>query len=412
MKAATLDIILPTYDNVEQLIQCLQSMMKTQSVYPFRILVVNNGKHDLEQILPKHEKIVILKPKENLGWEGGLKFGLEQSISKYVMFANDDIYIPTGQVHWISNMIRHMELYPWVAAVGPSSNTVMGTQNIWSEPTNINSFYTTFLIGFCMLVSRRHLDHVGGVDDSLPGGDDLDLSIRFRKAGFALVCDKSVFVYHHGFQTGNRVYGDSSVIGGWNSQQMTDKTNKALIQKHGFMAWWELFRPAENEARMAEAQKDKEGEVVKRYIKGGVIVEMGVGGKYTVEPSIGIDIYKKGEYIDTINQVSVADIQADVQWELPIEDETIDTIIARHILEHCIDPVTTLSVWKRKLKKGGRLIISVPDESYVDSIPMNPEHVHAFTVDSLKALGEVLGLTYVGHKQKYNGVSFTVCFKK
>ena len=57
-----------------------------------------------------------------------------------------------------------------------------GAQNIFlQQPSSMT--YVPFLIGFFVLLERAALDAVGGVDATLPGGDDLDLSIRLRQAG-------------------------------------------------------------------------------------------------------------------------------------------------------------------------------------------------------------------------------------
>ena len=99
-----------------------------------------------------------------------------------------------------------------------------------------------YLIGFCLLVRRSALDEVGGIDSTLPGGDDIDLSIRLRQAGYTLVCDRHSFVYHYGYRTGERVHGDRTVPGGWNSPQMIQATANALIAKHGETAFNEAWR--------------------------------------------------------------------------------------------------------------------------------------------------------------------------
>ncbi len=113
-------------------------------------------------------------------------------------------------------------------------------QNIFAT-VPFRVYAARFLIGFCVLVRRSVLDKVGGIDNSLPGGDDLDLSMRLRSAGYKLIVDRDVFVFHHGFKTGNRVYGDVNEPGGWNSYEFLEKTNFALIRKHGFKAWYETM---------------------------------------------------------------------------------------------------------------------------------------------------------------------------
>jgi len=81
-------------------------------------------------------------------------------------------------------------------------------------------------------------------------------------------------------------------------------------------------------------------------------------------------------------------------------------------LEHCVDTIGTLRNWIKKIKPGKRLILTVPDETACLTIPMNPEHRHAFTPDSLKTIVELLGMKQVAMENGYNGVSFTSVFDK
>jgi len=224
-----IDIIIPTYDNVDQLVQCVYSLGKEPN-----IIIVNNGFHPLENFI-RQDNVKILTPGVNLGWEGGLKHGLEHCNNDIVIFSNDDIFIPYSSAHWQES------IYDWHAvnekgALGFTSNCVSGKQNIWyrNDETIIQ---TTYLVGFFMVLNRKSLDAVGGVDDTLCGGDDIDLSIRLRKAGYPLYIDTSIFIYHHGFQTGTKLNGDHTKEGGWNSNKMIEETNMALIKKHGFN-WW------------------------------------------------------------------------------------------------------------------------------------------------------------------------------
>ena len=51
-----------------------------------------------------------------------------------------------------------------------------------------------------------------------------------------------------------------------------------------------------------------------------------------------------------------------------------------------------LKHWASYLKPGGRLIVAVPDERQFPSISLNPEHVHAFTPESMESFAEAAGL--------------------
>lgn len=400
-------IIIPSFDNYQYLAPCLQSILRNKpSENLFHIYVVNNG-HKESCDWVNNKDVTVLQPGKNLGWEGGLKFALKETRAPYVLFLNDDVLIPQSSRLWLNKMMQHF-LNKEVGAVGCASNVVMGFQNIFTD-TERSVFLTKFLIGFCMLVRRSALEEVGGVDDSLPGGDDLDLSIRLRKAGYKLVCDRNVFIYHHGFKTGTRVMGDSQQRNGWNSYEMLEKTNTALIKKHGFTLWWECTKgaftmtPSEPE----EVLPDIEGDLIRDRIIGDKILDLGCGGNKTVPHAIGVDMVYKDDAIATLSGTpSQADVHADVSKALPFEDQSVDTIIARHIFEHLIDSVTILRQWGGLLRRGGRLIIAVPNNEVANYIPLNIEHVHGFTKDSIKSLMEATGFKVTEQLDGGNGISF------
>lgn len=52
----------------------------------------------------------------------------------------------------------------------------------------------------------------------------------------------------------------------------------------------------------------------------------------------------------------------DAQYMRGIPDESFDFVYSSHCLEHMVDPSIALSNWWRILKRGGHLVVVVPDE--------------------------------------------------
>ena len=385
---------------------CVDSILSHQGTPGlYNVIIVNNGdKGSIPEAA--NPEITILEAGSNLGWEGGLKLGLSVSKAPYVIFMNDDTYIPISSQYWMVQMLNHFA-DPKVAAVGPSSNCVMGPQNVFIPCKSYSSFPVNFLIGFCMMVRRSTLEEVGGVDDSLPyHGDDLDLSIRFRKAGYKMICDKNVFVYHHGFKTGGREFGSA-----WNSVEMTEKTNTHLIKKHGLKEFWQTVSQMP-ETPSYKTPVDSEGDAVRRFIVGRTL-ELGCGAQKTIPEAVGVDIVPHGEMIPgLVKAFSMADIVADVSKPLPIESGTYDTVIARHILEHVISTRQAISQWSVPLRVGGRMIIAVPNQEIRNSIPLNYQHIRAFTPEVLKEEMESLGFKTIDLLDPKNDISFVGVFEK
>lgn len=417
MSGKPVAILVPTFNNYNQLYSMLKSLHYTAMKSLFHVYVLNNGHPSLEQQLKLgHNGTVHTFPK-NLGWEGALDWGMKNTTEEFVLFANDDIYFPPNHPTWLSNMLSLFH-DPTVGAVGPTSNCVMGEQNVFHADFTYHLKSVKFLIGFCKLLRRESLEKVGGVPVGCPGGDDLDISIRLRKAGYKLIVDRGVYVHHHGFQTGTRVHGDANIPGGWNSQAMTDKTNNWLMRRHGVREVMETLRNAwepysqNSSIQQGGGLRNIEGILCASYVQDRPVLELGCGSTKTVPDAVGVDIVKQGENIPQLEETSVADIVGDVQGTLPVESEMYGTVIARHILEHCVDTIATLKEWMRPLKPGGRLIIAVPDETIKRTIPMNPEHVHAFNIDSLTKIVELVGLKCVHAQQAGNGVSLVMVCEK
>lgn len=108
-----------------------------------------------------------------------------------------------------------------------------------------------------------------------------------------------------------------------------------------------------------------------------VIFDLGCGNHKTIERAVGVDTYGS------------PDKKEDIEELASIADESVDVLISRHSFEHCLDPIKTLRNWLRVLKKGGRLIIVLPDHEFINTIDpfySDGKHLHAYTRASFSHL--------------------------
>lgn len=409
MKPAV-SIIIPTWNLPEYFTPCVESIAKTGALDGLcELIVVNNGLQNMD-FLKEWPNTKVLTPGKNLGWEGGLELGLKHAQGDFICFQNDDTLIPKATQDFYSQL-----LWPFqnknIAAVGPETTIAAGWHSVFNRSSPRTLTEVTFLIFFTAMVRRSDLEAAGGIDTSAPGGDDLDLCMRLRKLGKSVVINPDAFIIHHAFKTGERVKGGPDKPGGWNSKEMSDRTNRWLIQKHGFKFYMETMRGFSYEAK---EMPDTEGEMVRQFVRGPKIVELGCGYRKTVPQAIGVDQAAKGDAPSNLHEglKSVADIQADVMKQLPRSLFEADTVICRHILEHSLNIVETLKYWNEIMKIGSRLIIAVPNQDIINSIPLNPEHIHAFTPQSLKDIAELCGFKQIETCDPQNGISFVSCFEK
>lgn len=414
-------IIIPTYDNPQFLNPCVDSIVKTGILSGLaELIIVNNGKTPIDKSICDYPSIRVINAEKNLGWEGGLQLGLDNSESEFVCFQNDDTHIPQANSLIYNQLLGHFK-DPRVGAVGPSTTVAAGNHSIYQPSLPNQLSEVSFLIFFMVMVRRKALDEAGGIDPST-GADDIDLSIRLKQAGYKLLVDPFAFIIHHAFQTGPRLRGDHTTKGGWNSPEMSETTNRNLIRKHGFRTFFETVSGTHKKPDQVEdeSKKDIEGKIIKEMVRISTneienpkIVELGVGATKTVPNVIGVDRVAKGEVIPFLaGAKSVADVVADISEPLPKELNNADMVICRHILEHCPDTVKTIKIWSEILKMGGKMIIAVPDGDIGNTIPMNPEHLHQFYQESLENIFELCGFKQVTSVKSGNGISFISVFEK
>jgi len=384
----TVDIVIPTYNNHKQLTDTIKSLERNTTSLR-SITIVNNGDTGLRDSLPGSYSLI--EENKNLGWMKGINEGAKIGSGEYILMLNDDVIIIPGHYDWLDKMIEIMRKDPTVGEVGPSSNVVSGAQNIWNVdfPPIVE---VPYIIGFCKLIRRDVFDKIGGLDGDLPGADDFDLAIRLKDLGYKSIARRDVFVYHIGFQTGERLYGNPKEKGGWNSKEMINENEIAIIRKHGVKKFHRTFYGTP----MMYVPKDQvfieEDQILKPICKGKGL-DIGCGQKKVVESAIGVDLIAKGKKGTTGSQVdklSEADIQANAD-NLPFEDEEMDYIVASHLLEHTLDTMKTLKEWYRVLKKKGKLGIIVPNSEYGRTKQLDPSHRHDFTISSLTTLVELAG---------------------
>ncbi len=112
--------------------------------------------------------------------------------------------------------------------------------------------------------------------------------------------------------------------------------------------------------------------------KDDVVLDFGCGGGYllnniTCRKKIGIEI---NPYAVKQAKLFGIDVYEDISH---IPDGTIDIIISNSALEHVEQPLDILKLLKNKLKKGGRIVFTVPCESIYYAYKKDDINRHLYT---------------------------------
>lgn len=209
-----ISIVMACYKNFKTTKNAVISVLNYTDDIDFELILVNDGADRqlnkyFKTLMKYNKNIKLITNKQNVGWVKSINQGIAVSEGKYVMFLNNDIEVLPQYSNWLKEMMACMK--DDVGAVAPVSNFVLGWQNIKYNGKFVNyTHYSKFLIGMCMLVKRKVIDEIGGLDErfGLGGNDDLDYSIRIRLAGYKLVITRKTFIQHKGFQSLGKIYKD------------------------------------------------------------------------------------------------------------------------------------------------------------------------------------------------------------
>lgn len=213
-----ISIIIVTYNSEETINHCLSSIPGSTRL-PFEVLLIDNHsikpiRDSISETWIREDCLKIIENPENLGFSRAANQGIKCASGEHIVLLNPDCTL-SGQS--LDLMRNHFE--QGVAAVGPLSNYAAGGQNLFqynSMPIGQNialeeiskrlfeknqgrGIETKLLIGFCLMLKKSVLDHIGLLDEDLfLGNDDLDLSLRIADFGYKLIVATDTVVYHKG----------------------------------------------------------------------------------------------------------------------------------------------------------------------------------------------------------------------
>lgn len=200
-------IIIPVFNRPDEMAEMLESLA-AQREKNFEVVVVEDGsslpcKAEVDRYTGRLEIQYITKP--NTGRSDTRNVGMENARGNYFLFFDSDCILPP---EYIQTLNRCLEAGYSDCFGGPDRALPTFTDMQKAVNFAMTSFLTTGGIrgsgkvcmekfhprSFNMGFSRAVYEKVGGFADMF--GEDIDLSIRIRQAGFKTVLFPEVSVYH------------------------------------------------------------------------------------------------------------------------------------------------------------------------------------------------------------------------
>ena len=197
--------IIPIYNRREELREFLQSFTAMQkSGIDWELLIVDDGSSEqLEDLVVASEAKYVRIP--NGGPAEARNVGLKRARGDFFIFLDSDTILPENYLQKVMDGIAAQQLdafggsdraaadfSPFQKAVNFSMTSWVTTGGIRGKKGNAKNFYPrSFNMGF----SREVYDKTEGFS-AMRYGEDIDLSIRIKKAGFRSGFISDAFVYH------------------------------------------------------------------------------------------------------------------------------------------------------------------------------------------------------------------------
>jgi GT2 family glycosyltransferase len=220
-EAPRVSVIVLGFNGRKYVDACLTSLRNQRFDEPYEVLFVDNGSKDgTADEAAKHEWVRVERLDKNYGFCLGNNKGFERSRGELVVFLNQDVVVHRD---WLRELVAAMDsapsikaghaniIHPWnleyaareienpiYAAYSPELSR-LGFIEYRSVSTSEAVHDTLFLSGASTILKRDVLDEIGGyVFD--PGmflyGEDMDLGLRIRSAGYRIVACTRAVVYH------------------------------------------------------------------------------------------------------------------------------------------------------------------------------------------------------------------------
>ncbi len=219
--APTVSVVVLTWNALSYTQRCVASLL-AHTDPRHELIFVDNGSTDgtpawLAALADREpQRVRVHLNRDNLGFAAGNNQGISLARRDHVLLLNSDTVVTEG---WLENQLDVLAREPRAGLVGPVSNSISGPQRLaevgYDQATldglapfaaaraRQRAGCTSDLlcaVGFCLLIRRRVLEEIGGLDEGFGQGnyEDTDYCLRAFLAGWRTVMAEDSFVHHFG----------------------------------------------------------------------------------------------------------------------------------------------------------------------------------------------------------------------
>ncbi|MDR1347481.1 MAG: glycosyltransferase [Prevotellaceae bacterium] len=216
-------IIIPVLNRPYEIKEFLESLSQ-QTDKDFEVIIMEGDSiQPCDETCKEYSKILNIKHIKNKILSRSIRrnSGIEAAAGNYLIFFDSDCILPTQYIEIIRKQLNenYADCFGGIDNADKSFNTLQKAVNC-----SMTSFFTTGGIrgsagksknflprAFNMGFSKEAYKKVGGYNDII--GEDIDLSMRIKEAGFSVRLIKDAFVYHKRRLTLKKFYMQTYTFG-------------------------------------------------------------------------------------------------------------------------------------------------------------------------------------------------------
>lgn len=190
-KPTLISIVIPTYNAAATLGEQLDALAMQTFVGDIEVIVSDNGSTDnLTDAVTEHPlaRLRIVDSSDEKGASHARNIGAARAEGDFLAFCDADDRVHPG---WLDALVRAAGEFD--AVTGPYETTSINSADVASwrpiRPPNQREETPGFLpaaLGGNLAMWRNVFERVGGFDETLPVGEDVDIAWRIQLAGFTL----------------------------------------------------------------------------------------------------------------------------------------------------------------------------------------------------------------------------------
>ncbi len=223
-EAPSLSVVIPSKDQMALLDSCIASIVQSKIEIPYEIVIVDNlsvlpeTKAYYQGLTSSQENVRIISYEGEFSISAMANYAFENTTSEYVLLLHNDtefigqdtmsdllsyatrpdVGIVGAKLLFSDDTLQHAGI-----AVGPRGSignlgwnlprSAKGYMNRLVSPSNVSAVSSA-----CQLIKRSVFDEVGGYNEKFKKAFyDADLCLKMKKAGYNVVLDADVELYHH-----------------------------------------------------------------------------------------------------------------------------------------------------------------------------------------------------------------------